>query len=74
MTLGEKVKSFDLFSQGIGFDIEGRAGLSSYLGAVLSIVITLVTIFYGWSRFETLQEKGDTVYQSVLEQNVISDE
>ncbi len=74
MSLGERVKSFDFFGQSIGFEIAGRGSLNSYLGALLSIVITVLTLFYAISRFETLHNFGDTSYQYVYETNVFTDE
>ena len=62
MGLGDKVKSFDLFGQGIGFEIAGRGSLNSYIGAILSTAITAVTLFYGISRFNTMVERADTAY------------
>ena len=63
MTLGEKVKSFDFFGQSIGFEITGRGSLNSYLGALLSIIITFLTLKYAIGRFDTLLNYGDTAYQ-----------
>ena len=74
MTLGEKIKSFDFFGQSIGFEIAGRGSLNSYLGALLSIMITTLTLFYATSRFDTLKNYGDTTYQYVKETNVVTDE
>ena len=65
MTLGDKFKKFDLFDQRIAFKINGGEGLTSYLGASLSIMISIVTLFYAYSRFDTMLKYGDTVYQSV---------
>ena len=62
MTLGERAKSFDFFGQSIGFEIAGRGSLNSYLGALLSIMITILTLFYAIGRFETLKNYGDTAY------------
>ena len=67
MRIGEKIKSFDLFSQGVGFEIAGSGGLQSFLGAILSFMIVFVTIFYAYGRFDVLYQRGDTMYQSVLE-------
>ncbi len=50
MTYGNKIKSFDFFGQSIGFEIAGRGSLNSYLGALLSILITILTLFYAKSR------------------------
>ncbi len=68
------MKSFDFFGQSIGFEVAGRGSLNSYLGALLSIIIAVLTLFYALARFETLHNYGDTAYQSVYETNVITDE
>ncbi len=62
MALGDKFKRFDLFDQRIGFLINVGEGLTSYLGASLSIMISIVTLFYASSRFDTMLKYGDTVY------------
>ena len=74
MTLGDKIKSFDFFGQRIGFKIAGRGSLNSYLGALLSILITILTLFYAISRFSTLKNYGDSTHQYVKETNVFTDE
>ena len=74
MTLGDKVKSFDFFGQSIGFEIAGSGSLNSYLGALLSIMISMLTLFYALSRHETWSTYGDTIHSTVLQQNVFTDE
>ena len=60
MTIGDRIKGLDFFGQSIGFEIAGRGSLNSYLGALLSISITILTLNYAVSRFDTLKNFGDT--------------
>ena len=48
--------------------------MTSYLGACLSIMISIVTLFYAQSRFGTMLKYGDTIYQSVQEPGVITNQ
>lgn len=62
MAFGDRLKSLDFFGQTVGFEIGGQRSLNSYLGALLSLMITAVSLFYAVGRFETMLEYGDTVY------------
>ena len=46
LALGNKFKSLDFFGQTVGFEIAGKRSLNSYLGALVSLLITAVTLFY----------------------------
>ena len=59
--LGDKFKSLDFFGHTVGFEIAGRGSLNSYLGALVSLIITAVTLFYAAGRFEIMRAYGDTV-------------
>ena len=63
LTLGDKFKSLDFFGQTVGFQIAGKGSLNSYLGALVSLLISAVSLFYAVGRFETMLAYGDTVYQ-----------
>ena len=71
---GDKIKSFDFFGQSVGFEIAGRGSLNSYLGAIVSLLITALTFFYAVGRFETMLEYGDTVYMQTTEKNTMLDQ
>ena len=45
------MKSLDIFGQTVGFEFAGRASLNSYLGALLSLGVAIVTLFYAVGRF-----------------------
>ena len=69
--IGDKIKSFDIFGQTVGFEFAGRSSLNSYLGALLSLCITIVTLFYAVGRFKIMLDFGDTTYQQVTEKDVM---
>ncbi len=72
-SLGSLIKSVDFFGQSIGFEVAGRGTLNSFLGALLSLSIVVITLFYATDRFETMIDYGDTTYQSVKEDGVNGD-
>ena len=61
--LGEAIKSFDLFGEGVVFEIEGRPTKTSYLGSLISLVIIVITISYAFTRFGIMRDHSDTSYQ-----------
>ena len=61
--LGEAIKSFDLFGEGVTFEIEGRSTKTSYLGSLISLVIIVITTSYAFTRFGIMREYNDTSYQ-----------
>ena len=63
MGLEKIVKSIDIFGEPISFEIDGRSSSRSYLGALLSLVTTVITFSYAVSRFIKMREFGDTVHQ-----------
>ena len=65
--IGNKVKSLDFFGQRVGFELGGRQTLNSYLGALLSVLIIAISLFYAVGRFETMLKYGDTVYAAIIE-------
>ena len=72
-SLGSLIKSVDFFGQSIGFEVAGRGTLNSFLGALLSLLIVVITLFYATDRFETMIDFGDTTYQSVKAEGVHGD-
>ncbi len=72
-SLGSLIKSVDFFGQSIGFEVAGRGTLNSFLGALLSLSIVVITLFYATDRFETMIDYGDTTYLSVKEDGVNGD-
>lgn len=72
-SLGALIKSVDFFGQSVGFEVAGSGTLNSFLGALLSLSIVVITLFYATDRFETMIDYGDTTYQSVKEDGVNGD-
>ena len=58
--LGEIIKNFDLFGEGVSFEIEGRATKTSYLGSFISLSIIVITISYAATRFSIMRDYNDT--------------
>ena len=56
-------RRFDIFGQGVSFNVDGKEKVNSCLGATMSLLIALVTITYAWTRFGVLLEFGDTKFQ-----------
>ena len=49
------ITSLDLFKEPIpGFNIEGRAGVGTLIGSLLSISLIIVMILYGGIKFDIL--------------------
>ena len=59
----EIYKRFDIFGQGVLFNAEGKETVTSCLGATLSLLVTVITIAYAWTRLNVLLEFGDTTFQ-----------
>ena len=47
----EKFTAIDFFGQSVTFNTDGKSQIQSCPGALLSIVILVITIIYGYSRF-----------------------
>ena len=72
--LGDIIKSFDLFGEGVGFEIEGRATNTSYLGSLISLAIIVITFSYAASRFTVMSDYADTSHQTTTSQSEYSQE
>ena len=49
------ITSFDFFKKPIpGFNIEGRAGVGTLLGSLISISLVIVMLLYGSTKFDIL--------------------
>ena len=40
------VKSFDFFGESIGFSVEGKSTYGSWIGAICSLAVVIVTLSY----------------------------
>jgi len=54
------VKQVDMFGQSVSFSIDGEEKTTSWLGALVSIVIASVTLAFGSTKFRALRRKTDT--------------
>ena len=63
----EKFTAIDFFGQGVTFNTDGKSQIQSCPGALLSIVILVITMIYGYQRFYILRMYGDTTFQEVVE-------
>ena len=53
--VSDTIRSFDFFQLPIpGFNIEGRAGVGTLLGSLISITLTIVMSLYGALKFDIL--------------------
>ena len=60
-------KKFDIFGQRVTFSADGRESVTSCLGATISILVTILTFAYAWTRFDILMQFGDTKHQETLD-------
>ena len=64
--LGNKIKSIDIFGEGVGLNIgDGQSTHTTYFGSLLTLAILVITGTYGFKRYNVLKEYGDTVFQTV---------
>ena len=55
-------KSLDLFGEGVSLEVDGQATHKTWVGALFSLVIIVVTISYAVTRFEVMRKYGDTTF------------
>ena len=61
--LSSTFKRIDLFGETVEFQIDGKASYGSLMGAVLSILVLVVTLSYAFKRFNVMTTFGDTFHQ-----------
>ena len=54
------LRNLDLFGEGVGFSIAGNQSVPSCAGAIMTILITVVSLVYAWTRFEVMLNYSDT--------------
>ena len=63
--LGKKIKSIDMFGEGVGFSIgDGKATHQSYFGSLLTLVVIVITATYTFKRYSVMSGYEDTVFQT----------
>ena len=60
LNLLNSLRNLDIFGEGVGFSISGNQSVPSYAGAIMTILITVVSLVYAWTRFEVMLSHGDT--------------
>ena len=61
------MKSLDIFGVGIGFNIAGKHKSYSYLGALLTIYVFMITGLYAFKRYTIMVNLNDTTYNIIPE-------
>ena len=54
------LRNLDIFGEGVGFSISGNQSVPSYAGAIMTILITIISLVYAWTRFEVMLNYSDT--------------
>ena len=58
--------AIDQFGEDVGFIVaDGSRTKNTVLGTLMSSLILIVTLVYGYSKYNDLQDKVDTSYQEV---------
>ena len=66
--LGKKVKSIDMFGQGVGFKIGGgKATHQTYFGSLFTLFVIVITGTYAFKRYTVMSGYEDTVFQTQTE-------
>ena len=68
--MGTAFTSFDLYGQQINFLVDGESGYKTIFRALLSIVITIITISYAISRFTEMRNYENTHHLQIIEPHV----
>jgi len=54
------VKQMDMFGQSVNFSVDGEEKTTSWLGAMVSIVIVSLTLGFASTKFRALRRRTDT--------------
>ena len=67
-----RAKSIDMFEESIGFsmDKKGNASNKSVLGALLSLIVIVISTTYAVKRYGVMVNFEDTVHSQVEEINI----
>ena len=60
--LGDKVKALDMFGEQVQFKVNGKDTHRTYIGALISFFVIVITFIYALQRYDVMLERGDTVY------------
>ena len=63
--LGNKIKSADIFGEGVGFNIGGGSSThQTYFGSLLTLVVLVITGTYTFKKYTVMSGYQDTVFQT----------
>ena len=60
-------QSFDQYGESVGFEIQGQSKFTTYLGALVSLWILIITCSYAYKRFNAMLEYADSTHLSFVE-------
>ena len=63
--VGGVFTSIDFFGETADFSIEGKRTVKSVFGALISLVIVVVTFVYGTNKFIIMYNRENTDYQTI---------
>ena len=64
--LKSKLLSIDKFGQSVSFEINGDSELKTFKGAILSLILLSLILFYANSKMIILYTRGDTNHQTTV--------
>ena len=56
-------RKFDIFGESVAFKIAGESSVTSCAGAIMTILITVVTLVYAQTRLQVMIDFQDTKFQ-----------
>jgi len=59
-----KVKQVDMFGQSVSFLIDGESTYTTWVGAIVSVVIIGLTLTFASTKFKALTRRTDTTFSS----------
>jgi hypothetical protein len=69
----KKFKSFDFFGHGVSFLVDGRGKAQSYIGAIVSLLCTVLIGVYFTYQFQRMVSYSNTTVSYILNENVFAD-
>ena len=69
ITFGDKFKKIDLYSQTIGFRVNGNDSLGSTFGSCISLVMITIVATYGFHKFLVMKNYDDTRFNEYVGKN-----
>ena len=58
------IKSVDNFGETVNFQIAGKPTFASWSGAILTLIVYLLTLIYAQQKLVTMMSYGDTNFQT----------